>query len=57
MKILYSVQGTGNGHISRASAMHNAFKATQGLILPGCSVAGTVLMDVVILSTSSGAQA
>lgn len=27
MKILYGVQGTGNGHISRASAMANAFKA------------------------------
>ena len=31
MKILYGVQGTGNGHISRASAMHNAFKAYPGL--------------------------
>lgn len=27
MHILYGVQGTGNGHISRASAMHHAFKA------------------------------
>lgn len=27
MHILYGVQGTGNGHISRASAMHKAFKA------------------------------
>jgi uncharacterized protein (TIGR00661 family) len=26
MHILYGVQGTGNGHISRASAMHAAFK-------------------------------
>lgn len=25
MKILYGVQGTGNGHISRASAMYEAF--------------------------------
>lgn len=27
MKILYGVQGTGNGHISRANAMFEAFKA------------------------------
>lgn len=27
MHILYGVQGTGNGHISRASAMHEAFRA------------------------------
>ncbi|HWK54614.1 MAG TPA: MJ1255/VC2487 family glycosyltransferase [Hyphomicrobiales bacterium] len=27
MKILYGVQGTGNGHISRAMAMHAAFQA------------------------------
>jgi uncharacterized protein (TIGR00661 family) len=27
MKILYGVQGTGNGHISRASAMYEAFRA------------------------------
>lgn len=27
MRILYGVQGTGNGHISRANAMHDAFRA------------------------------
>lgn len=27
MKILYGVQGTGNGHIARARAMANAFAA------------------------------
>ena len=27
MKILYGVQGTGNGHVSRANAMYEAFKA------------------------------
>lgn len=27
MKILYGVQGTGNGHIARARAMANALKA------------------------------
>ncbi len=27
MKILYGVQGTGNGHISRANAMFDAFRA------------------------------
>ncbi|NMS31154.1 glycosyltransferase family protein, partial [Vibrio parahaemolyticus] len=26
MKILYGVQGTGNGHIARARAMSHAFK-------------------------------
>lgn len=33
MKILYGVQGTGNGHISRASAMAEAFKAWPELQL------------------------
>jgi uncharacterized protein (TIGR00661 family) len=31
MKILYGVQGTGNGHISRANAMQDAFKAHPDL--------------------------
>lgn len=31
MKILYSVQGTGNGHISRASAMYEAFRSYPDL--------------------------
>ena len=31
MKILYGVQGTGNGHISRASAMYEAFKSYPDL--------------------------
>ncbi len=29
MKILYGVQGTGNGHIARARAMSEAFKAHE----------------------------
>lgn len=31
MKILYGVQGTGNGHISRARAMAQAFAEIPGL--------------------------
>ena len=31
MKILYGVQGTGNGHISRANAMAKAFAANPGV--------------------------
>ncbi|HTR00810.1 MAG TPA: glycosyltransferase family protein, partial [Candidatus Acidoferrum sp.] len=31
MKILYGVQGTGNGHISRASAMYNELNAFPDL--------------------------
>lgn len=31
MKILYGVQGTGNGHISRANAMYDAFRAYPDL--------------------------
>lgn len=33
MRILYGVQGTGNGHISRASAMQQAFRAWPDLQL------------------------